>query len=177
MYNRFFKNNNIIIMRHTIAILLQNESGALSRVASMFSTRGYNIDSLSVAPTQDPMVSRLTLVTEGSDEVIEQITKQLYKLIDVVDVFDITLHDHIEREMMLIKIEPSTESTEELNEIISNYSATIINEKNQLMIIEVMADSDVNNNFLTAITNLSKVIAIARSGPLALAKGISKTSL
>ena len=177
MYNRFFKNNNIIIMRHTIAILLQNESGALSRVASMFSTRGYNIDSLSVAPTQDPMISRLTLVTEGSDEVIEQITKQLYKLIDVVDVFDITLHDHIEREMMLIKIEPSTESTEELNEIISNYSATIINEKNQLMIIEVMADSDVNNNFLTAITNLSKVIAIARSGPLALAKGISKTSL
>ena len=164
-------------MRHTIAILLQNESGALSRVASMFSTRGYNIDSLSVAPTQDPMVSRLTLVTEGSDEVIEQITKQLYKLIDVVDVFDITLHDHIEREMMLIKIEPSTESTEELNEIISNYSATIINEKNQLMIIEVMADSDVNNNFLTAITNLSKVIAIARSGPLALAKGISKTSI
>ena len=164
-------------MRHTIAILLQNESGALSRVASMFSTRGYNIDSLSVAPTQDPMVSRLTLVTEGSDEVIEQITKQLYKLIDVVDVFDITLHDHIEREMMLIKIEPSTESTEELNEIISNYSATIINEKNQLMIIEVMADSDVNNNFLTDITNHSRIIAIARSGPLALAKGISKTSL
>jgi len=164
-------------MKHTIAILLQNESGALSRVASMFSTRGYNIDSLSVAPTQDPMISRLTLVTEGSDEVIEQITKQLYKLIDVVDVFDITLHDHIEREMMLIKIEPFTHSTEELNEIISNYSATIINEKDELMIIEVMADSDVNNNFLTDITDVSKVIAIARSGPLALAKGISKTSL
>ena len=152
-------------MRHTIAILLQNESGALSRVASMFSTRGYNIDSLSVAPTQDPMVSRLTLVTEGSDEVIEQITKQLYKLIDVVDVFDITLHDHIEREMMLIKIEPSTESTEELNEIISNYSATIINEKNQLMIIEVMADSDVNNNFLTDITNLSRSYSHCKKWP------------
>ena len=164
-------------MRHTIAILLQNESGALSRVASMFSTRGYNIDSLSVAPTQDPMISRLTLVTEGSDEVIEQITKQLYKLIDVADVFDITLHDHIEREMMLIKSEPFTHSTEELNEIISNYSATIINENDELIIIEVMADSDVNNNFLTDITAVSKVIAIARSGPLALAKGISKTSL
>ncbi|MBT3992680.1 MAG: acetolactate synthase small subunit, partial [Gammaproteobacteria bacterium] len=105
-------------MRHTIAILLQNESGALSRVASMFSTRGYNIESLSVAPTQDPMVSRLTLVTEGSDAVIEQITKQLYKLIDVVDVFDITLHDHIEREMMLIKIKPYTGKIEELNETI-----------------------------------------------------------
>ena len=91
-------------MKHTIAILLQNESGALSRVASMFSTRGYNIDSLSVAPTQDPMISRLTLVTEGSDEVIGQITKQLYKLIDVIDVLDISKRDHIERELMMIKI-------------------------------------------------------------------------
>ena len=91
-------------MRHTIAILLQNETGALSRVASMFSTRGYNIESLSVAPTQDPMVSRLTLVTEGEDAVIEQIAKQLYKLIDVVDVLDITLLDHVESELMMIKI-------------------------------------------------------------------------
>ena len=90
-------------MRHTIAILLQNETGALSRVASMFSTRGYNIESLSVAPTQDPMISRLTLVTEGEDAVIEQIAKQLYKLIDVVDVLDITLLDHVEVELMMIK--------------------------------------------------------------------------
>ena len=90
-------------MRHTIAILLQNETGALSRVASMFSTRGYNIESLSVAPTQDPMISRLTLVTEGEDAVIEQIAKQLYKLIDVVDVLDITLLDHVEAELMMIK--------------------------------------------------------------------------
>ena len=164
-------------MRHTIAILLQNESGALSRVASMFSTRGYNIESLSVAPTQDPMVSRLTLVTEGSDAVIEQITKQLYKLIDVVDVFDITLHDHIEREMMLIKIKPYNGKIEELNETIVNYSATKINDKDELIIIEVMADSDVNNNFLTDVTDFGEIIAIARSGPLALAKGISKTSL
>ena len=82
-------------MKHTIAILLQNESGALTRVASMFSTRGYNIDSLSVAPTDNPSISRLTLVTEGSDEVIGKITKQLYKLIDVVDVLDISQHDHI----------------------------------------------------------------------------------
>ena len=92
-------------MRHTIAILLQNETGALSRVASMFSTRGYNIESLSVAPTQDPMVSRLTLVTEGEDAVIEQIAKQLYKLIDVVEVLDITLLDHVESELMMIEKE------------------------------------------------------------------------
>ena len=89
-------------MRHTIAILLQNETGALSRVASMFSTRGYNIESLSVAPTQDPMLSRLTLVTEGDDAVIQQIAKQLYKLIDVIEVLDITLLDHVERELMMI---------------------------------------------------------------------------
>ena len=91
-------------MKHTIAILLQNESGALTRVASMFSTRGYNIDSLSVAPTDNSSISRLTLVTQGSDEVIGQITKQLYKLIDVVDVLDISQHDHIERELMMIKL-------------------------------------------------------------------------
>ena len=101
-------------MRHTIAILLQNETGALSRVASMFSTRGYNIESLSVAPTQDPMVSRLTLVTEGEDAVIDQIAKQLYKLIDVIDVLDITLLDHIERELMMIKCQPKEQKKDAL---------------------------------------------------------------
>ena len=113
-------------MKHTIAILLQNESGALSRVASMFSTRGYNIDSLSVAPTQDPMISRLTLVTEGSDEVIGQITKQLYKLIDVIDVLDISKHDHIERELMMIKINVDADKEEAIKTIFYDFSATIV---------------------------------------------------
>ena len=108
-------------MKHTIAILLQNESGALSRVASMFSTRGYNIDSLSVAPTQDPMISRLTLVTEGSDEVIGQITKQLYKLIDVIDVLDISKHDHIERELMMIKINVDADKEETIKTIFYDF--------------------------------------------------------
>src|SRR6187399_1364255 len=91
-------------MRHIIGILLQNESGALSRVAAMFSSRGYNIESLSVSATDDPAVSRITLVTKGSDAVVQQIVKQLHKLIDVVAVDDMTSDDHVERELALIKI-------------------------------------------------------------------------
>ncbi|MBN8281053.1 MAG: acetolactate synthase small subunit, partial [Gammaproteobacteria bacterium] len=91
-------------MRHIISILLQNEAGALARVASLFATRGYNIESLSVAPTDDPQVSRLTLVTIGSDQIIGQINKQLLKLVDVVNTVDMTLGDHIERELLLIKL-------------------------------------------------------------------------
>src|SRR3954463_8994091 len=90
--------------RHIIAITLQNESGALARVAGLFSTRGYNIESLNVAPTDDPAVSRLTLVTSGSDAVIHQITQQSLKLVDVVDVEDVTREEHFERELLLVKI-------------------------------------------------------------------------
>ena len=113
-------------MRHTIAILLQNETGALARVASMFSTRGYNIESLSVAPTQDPTISRITLVTEGSDPVIEQITKQLHKLIDVVDVLDITLHDHVERELIMIKFKVIVSVSTQVIYHNKNHKTTII---------------------------------------------------
>src|SRR4030065_1180731 len=91
-------------MRHVISILLENESGALSRVAGLFSARGYNIESLTVAPTEDPTLSRMTLVTRGSDEIIEQITKQLNKLVDVVKLMDLSEGSHIERELMLIKV-------------------------------------------------------------------------
>ena len=97
-------------MRHIIAILLQNEAGALSRVAGLFSTRGYNIESLSVAPTDDPTVSRITLVTVGSESVIQQIINQLNKLIDVVSVEDMTLGEHLERELVLLKLQSATRS-------------------------------------------------------------------
>ena len=158
-------------MRHTIAILLQNETGALSRVASMFSTRGYNIESLSVAPTQDPMVSRLTLVTEGEDAVIEQIAKQLYKLIDVVEVLDITLLDHVEVELMMIKIRPEDGKRDALLAFVDEQEGKIISEVDGFIILEIMSDYDSNNDFLKAIEKVTEVIAIALSGPLALAKG------
>ena len=164
-------------MRHTIAILLQNESGALSRVASMFSTRGYNIESLSVASTQDPMLSRLTLVSEGDDAVIEQIAKQLYKLIDVVDVMDITLVDHVERELMMIKCRLKDRIKDVLLEFIREEEGKIISEVDGFIIFEIMSDYDSNNRILKTVENMAEVIAVARSGPLALAKGQTAKSL
>ena len=164
-------------MKHTIAILLQNESGALSRVASMFSTRGYNIDSLSVAPTDNSSISRLTLVTQGSDEVIGQITKQLYKLIDVVDVLDISQHDHIERELMMIKLKTNDDKEDAIKTVLYDYSATIVNDKDRLLIIEVMADTAKNDKLLEALSAISTLVAVARTGPLALAKGDLKINL
>ena len=164
-------------MKHTIAILLQNESGALTRVASMFSTRGYNIDSLSVAPTDNPSISRLTLVTEGSDEVIGQITKQLYKLIDVIDVLDISQHDHIERELMMIKLKVNDDKEDTIKTVLYDYSATIVNDKDRLLIIEVMANPLKNDNLLEALSEMSTLVAVARTGPLALAKGDLKINL
>ena len=164
-------------MRHTIAILLQNESGALSRVASMFSTRGYNIESLSVAPTQDPMLSRLTLVSEGDDAVIEQIAKQLYKLIDVVEVMDITLVDHVERELMMIKCRLKDRIKDVLLEFIREEEGKIISEVDGFIIFEIMSDYDSNNRILKTVENMAEVIAVARSGPLALAKGQTAKSL
>ena len=164
-------------MKHTIAILLQNESGALTRVASMFSTRGYNIDSLSVAPTDNPSISRLTLVTEGSDEVIGQITKQLYKLIDVIDVLNISQHDHIERELMMIKLKTKDDKEDAIKTVLYDYSATIVNDKDRLLIIEVMANPLKNDNLLEALSAMSTLVAVARTGPLALAKGDLKINL
>ena len=158
-------------MRHTIAILLQNETGALSRVASMFSTRGYNIESLSVALTQDPMISRLTLVTEGEDAVIEQIAKQLYKLIDVIDVLDITLLDHMEVELMLIKCRLKDRKKDTLLAFVDAQAGKIISELDGYIIFEIRADYDSNNDLLKTIEKMVEVVAIARSGPLALAKG------
>src|SRR5271167_3410229 len=102
----------VAAMRHVIAILLQNEAGALSRVAGLFSTRGYNIESLSVAPTDDPTVSRLTLVTRGSDAVIPQIVNQLNKLVDVVSVLDMTRGEHLERELVLLRLRVAAGETD-----------------------------------------------------------------
>ena len=164
-------------MKHTIAILVQNESGALTRVSSMFSTRGYNIDSLSVAPTKDSMISRLTLVTDVSDEQMDQVVKQLYKLIDVIDVLDITPMDHIESELMMVKLKISEDNLSSIKTIFYDYSAEIINEKDGLTIVQRRAEPNAINDFLKSIESLSDLIAIARSGPLSLVKGDINLSL
>ena len=164
-------------MKHTIAILLQNESGALTRVSSMFSTRGFNIDSLSVAPTKDPMISRLTLVTDVSDEQMDQAVKQLYKLIDVIDVLDITPLDHIESELIMVKLKISDDNLNPIKTIFFDYSAEVINEKDGLTIIQMLAEPKRINDFLKSIESMSDLIAIARSRPLSIVKGDISLSL
>ena len=164
-------------MKHTIAILLQNESGALTRVSSMFSTRGFNIASLSLAPTKDPMISRLTLVTDVSDEQMDQAVKQLYKLIDVIDVLDITPLDHIESELIMVKLKISDDNLNPMKTIFFDYSAEGINEKDGLTIIQMLAEPKRINDFLKSIERMSDLIAIARSGPLSIVKGDINLSL
>lgn len=179
MYNSLHHRNfkTINEMKHTIAILVQNESGALTRVSSMFSTRGFNIDSLSVAPTKDSMTSRLTLVTDVSDEQMDQIVKQLYKLIDVIDVLDITPLDHIESELIMVKLKIPEDSLNSIKTIFYDFSAEIINEKDGLIIIQMLAEPKRINEFLKSIESLSDLIAIARSGPLSIVKGDINLSL
>tara|TARA_B110000008_G_scaffold112064_1_gene114968 strand:+ start:312 stop:743 length:432 start_codon:yes stop_codon:yes gene_type:complete len=143
----------------------------------MFSTRGFNIDSLSVAPTKDPMISRLTLVTDVSDEQMDQAVKQLYKLIDVIDVLDITPLDHIESELIMVKLKISDDNLNPIKTIFFDYSAEVINEKDGLTIIQMLAEPKRINDFLKSIERMSDLIAIARSGPLSIVKGDISLSL
>ena len=113
-------------MRHILSVLLENESGALSRVVGLFSARNYNIDSLSAAPTEDPTLSRMTIVTHGSDSVIEQITKQLNKLVEVVKVVDLNEGQHNERELMLVKVRATGKERDEVLRLVTIYRGQII---------------------------------------------------
>src|SRR5689334_522852 len=128
-------------MRHIISILLQNEAGALARVAGMFSARGYNIESLSVAPTDDETVSRLTLVTSGSDDVINQINKQLQKLVDVVDVTDMTRGDHFERELLLVKMDVEGALLPRLEDCSKRYNAVVLDDTPDTYTLQVTGTS------------------------------------
>ncbi len=124
-------------MRHIISLLMENEAGALSRVAGLFSARGYNIESLSVAPTEDPTLSRMTIVTSGSDAVIEQINKQLNKLVDVVSVMDLTDGEHLERELMLVKVRAEGAAYDDLKRVVSGFGGRVIDESNSTCTIEL----------------------------------------
>ena len=135
-------------MRHIIAILLQNEAGALSRVAGLFSTRGYNIESLSVAPTDDPTVSRITLVTKGSEAVIQQITNQLNKLIDVVSVEDMTLGEHLERELVLLKLKVRPDQTDVVRGYVVRTGGRVLDPALDGFIVELTASEAEINSFI-----------------------------
>ena len=128
-------------MRHIISLLMENEAGALSRVSGLFSARGYNIESLSVAPTEDQSLSRMTIVTSGSDQIIEQIIKQLNKLIDVVKVLDLHDGDHIERELVLVKVKANKQYRDEVQQLSNSYGGRIIDSSENILTIEFTGTS------------------------------------
>ncbi len=159
-------------MRHIISILLENEAGALSRVAGLFSARGYNIESLTVAPTEDPTLSRMTLVTRGSDDIIEQITKQLNKLVDVVKLVDLTEGRHSEREMLLVKVKAVDEAREEAKRLADIFRAHIIDVTETTFVIELTGDGEKVDAFIQAL-GAGNIIEVVRSGAIGISRGES----
>jgi len=154
-------------MKHTITVLVENEFGVLTRVAGLFSARGYNIESLSVAPTLDDTVSRMTLVTRGDENIIEQIEKQLNKLIPVIKTEDISHMVHLEREMLLVK----THSNKEVYTLIDEYRAKVVDaDSDTYIIIELTGNADKLNGFLEKISPFG-IIEITRTGPVGMRRG------
>jgi len=157
-------------MRHIISILIENEAGALSRVAGLFSARGYNIESLTVAPTEDASLSRMTIVTRGNDTVIEQITKQLNKLIDVVKLIDLAETTHIERELMLVKIKTSPETREEIKRTSDIFRGKIIDVTASSYVVEMTGPSDKLDAFIATLDKTA-IIEVVRSGATGISRG------
>lgn len=158
-------------MRHIISILVENEFGALSRVAGLFSARGYNIESLTVAPTDDPTLSRMTLVTIGNDRIIEQIIKQLNKLLDVVKVMDMTDGVHIEREMMLVKVAAATgDARQEIMRLTDIFRGRILDVTERVYTIEITGVSGKLDAFLGALGE-NVMLEVVRSGVIGIGRG------
>jgi acetolactate synthase-1/3 small subunit len=157
-------------MRHIISILMENESGALSRVAGLFSARGYNIESLTVAPTEDDTLSRMTLVTSGNEEIIEQITKQLNKLVDVVKLLDLSDGPHIEREMMMVKVKAEKGWREEIKRLADIFRAKIIDVTETSYIVELTGAGEKLDAFLRALRE-ELIVEVVRSGPSGIGRG------
>ncbi|MEQ1483961.1 acetolactate synthase small subunit [Methyloglobulus sp.] len=157
-------------MRHIISILMENESGALSRVAGLFSARGYNIESLTVAPTEDASLSRMTLVTSGSDQIIEQITKQLNKLIDVVKLIDLAESAHIERELMMIKVKTTEANREEIRSMTDIFRGRILDITPATYVIELTGPSEKLDAFIATV-DADNIIEVVRSGATGISRG------
>jgi acetolactate synthase I/III small subunit len=157
-------------MRHLIAILLQNEAGALTRVTGLISTRGYNIESLSVAPTNDPTVSRITLVTIGSDQVIAQINAQLLKLVDVVAVEDMTGGDTFARELLLIKLHIGAENVEAVGTLLHRVGGRVLSSNPSSYIVELTSTEVEIGEFIANVAAFGEIVEVVRSGVLGIAR-------
>tara|TARA_R110000851_G_scaffold181511_2_gene330062 strand:+ start:583588 stop:584055 length:468 start_codon:yes stop_codon:yes gene_type:complete len=149
---------------------MENEPGALSRVVGLFSQRGYNIDTLTVAPTDDQTLSRLTLTTHGNDQVIEQITKHLHKLIDVVKVVDLTEGPHIERELMLLKVKASGPQRAEIKRCVDIFRGQIIDVSTNAYTVQIVGNSDKLDAFIQAVSG-AEILEVVRSGVSGLSRG------
>ena len=157
-------------MRHVISLLIENESGALSRVAGLFSARGYNIETLTVAPTEDESMSRMTIVTSGSDEIIEQINKQLNKLVDVIKVIDLSESPSIERELLLVKVRATGAAREEMKRLTDIFRAHIIDVTDTSYVIELTGNDNKLNAFVAAI-DPALLLESVRSGTCGIGRG------
>ena len=157
-------------MKHIIAVLLENEPGALSRVVALFSARGYNIESLTVAPTEDASMSRMTIVTTGSEDVIEQITKQLNKLIEVVKVIDLSEAEHIERELMLIKVRAGLKEREDMKRMADIFRGRIIDVSDNTYTIELTGDGAKLDAFIKSLDQ-GTIIETVRTGASGIGRG------
>lgn len=161
---------NTTPMRHVISLLIENESGALSRVSGLFSARGYNIESLTVAPTEDSSLSRMTIVTSGSDDVVEQITKHLNKLVEVVKVVDLSESAHIERELMLVKVRATGKDREEMKRMADIFRGRIIDVTDASYVIELTGNQAKLDSFVGAI-DASLILETVRSGICGVGRG------
>jgi acetolactate synthase-1/3 small subunit len=158
-------------MRHVISVLLQNEVGALTRMTGMFSSRGYNIDSLNVAPTEDPTISRVTLVISGTDAAIAQLNTQLAKLVDVVNIHDMTLGEHFERELAIIKLKLSTGGYAKVLALAKKYDAEILDDSQISCTVQLTGRLSEIDDFIEAAAKIGELAAVARSGSVAVSKG------
>ncbi|SEI87786.1 acetolactate synthase, small subunit [Allopseudospirillum japonicum] len=163
-------------MRHIISILMENEPGALSRVVGLFSQRNFNIETLNVAPTEDPTLSRLTVTTIGDDRVIEQITKQLNKLIDVVKLVDLTEGQHIERELMMIKVKAVGAQRAEIKRTTDIFRGQIVDVTPSVFTVQLTGSSDKLNGFIQALGN-NTILEVVRTGVSGIARGEKVLSL
>lgn len=159
-------------MRHILSILLENEAGALSRIVGLFSQRAFNIESLTVAPTDDNTLSRITIATIGDDKVLEQIVKQVNKLVDVLKITDLTERKHVERELLLVKVAAvNDKSRTEVKRISDIFRGSIVDVGKQIYTIELTGSSDKLNAFIEALNNETEIIESVRSGCVGIARG------
>ena len=156
--------------RHIVSVLVENEAGALSRIAGLFSARGYNIESLTVAPTEDASMSRMTVVTVGSEDVIEQITKQLNKLVEVVKVVDLSEAEHIERELMLIKVRAGAKEREDMKRMADIFRGRIIDVSDNTYTIELTGDGKKLDAFIQALDQ-GAIVETVRTGASGIGRG------